>query len=63
MVQRLKPEIYNKISVQNVDETIFTDLVKEIQKVEILKENLDINLKEIEEQALQILAEEMDKIL
>ena len=51
------------VFVQNVKKDIFMDLVQEIQKVEILKESLDINLKEIEEQALEILAEEIDKKL
>ena len=51
------------IFLQNVKEELFLKVVKELQMIEIKKEDLDINLNEIEEQALEILSEEFEKKL
>lgn len=51
------------IFVQNIEEEAFGKVVKELKELEIKKDDLDINLLEIEETAVEILSEEIDKKL
>ena len=51
------------IFIQNIKEDSLIVLAKEINSIKIQKEDIDINLNEIENQAMEILNEEFEKKL
>lgn len=51
------------IFIQNIEEKYLNELVKEVFQINLKKEDLDINLEEIEEQAMEVITEEFEKKL